>query len=113
MINRKKIKFFTKTSSFSNFSLSVLFIFTFLLIVFNKTDYLVINKPAKLVMHPGAGCRNGTLANALAFHYPELTQLPRCGIVHRLDKDTTGLLIVAKTEKFRNYLEIEQIGLNI
>ena len=72
-------------------------------ISFEAKDYLVINKPAKLVMHPGAGRRNGTLANALAFHYPELTQLPRCGIVHRLDKDTTGLLIVAKTEKFRNY----------
>jgi 23S rRNA pseudouridine1911/1915/1917 synthase len=54
-------------------------------------------------MHPGAGCHNGTLANALAFHFPELKQLPRCGIVHRLDKDTSGLLVVAKNEKFRNF----------
>ena len=54
-------------------------------------------------MHPGAGCNNGTLANALAFHYPQLIQLPRCGIVHRLDKDTSGLLVIAKTEKFRNF----------
>ena len=68
-----------------------------------EEDYIVINKPYGLVMHPGAGCNNGTLANALAFHYPKLIQLPRCGIVHRLDKDTSGLLVVAKTEKFRNF----------
>jgi 23S rRNA pseudouridine1911/1915/1917 synthase len=54
-------------------------------------------------MHPGAGCHSGTLANALAFHFPELKKLPRCGIVHRLDKDTSGLLVVAKNEKFRNF----------
>ena len=68
-----------------------------------EEDFIVINKPYGLVMHPGAGCNNGTLANALAFHYPKLIQLPRCGIVHRLDKDTSGLLVVAKTEKFRNF----------
>jgi 23S rRNA pseudouridine1911/1915/1917 synthase len=66
-------------------------------------DFLVINKQAGLVMHPGAGCNSGTLANALAFHYPNLKKLPRCGIVHRLDKDTSGLLVVAKSEKFRSY----------
>ncbi|MDB4210507.1 RluA family pseudouridine synthase [Gammaproteobacteria bacterium] len=68
-----------------------------------EQDFLVINKPPGLVMHPGAGCNNGTLANALAFHYPELIKLPRCGIVHRLDKDTSGLLAIAKTEKFRSF----------
>ena len=68
-----------------------------------EEHFLIINKPPRLVMHPGAGCSNGTLANALAFHYPELTKLPRCGIVHRLDKDTSGLLVIAKTEKFRNF----------
>ena len=54
-------------------------------------------------MHPGAGCKNGTLANGLVYHYPELKKLPRCGIVHRLDKDTSGILAVARTEGFRNY----------
>lgn len=68
-----------------------------------EDEFLIINKPYGLVMHPGAGCNNGTLANALAFHYPQLIQLPRCGIVHRLDKDTSGLLVIAKTEKFRNF----------
>ena len=68
-----------------------------------EENFLVINKPPGLVMHPGAGCNNGTLANALAFHYPQLTKLPRCGIVHRLDKDTSGLLVIAKTEKFRSF----------
>jgi len=72
-------------------------------ILHEEEHFLVINKPAGLVMHPGAGCPNGTLANALAFHFPELLLLPRCGIVHRLDKETSGVLIVAKTEKFRNF----------
>mgnify|MGYP001385722651 CR=1 FL=1 len=68
-----------------------------------EEDFLIINKSSGLVMHPGAGCHSGTLANALAFHFPQLKQLPRCGIVHRLDKDTSGLLVVAKNEKFRNF----------
>ena len=68
-----------------------------------EEDFLIVNKSPGLVMHPGAGCHNGTLANALAFHFPELKQLPRCGIVHRLDKDTSGLLVIAKNEKFRNF----------
>jgi 23S rRNA pseudouridine1911/1915/1917 synthase len=54
-------------------------------------------------MHPGAGCNNGTLANGLLFRFPELKLLPRAGIVHRLDKDTSGILLVARTEKFRNH----------
>ena len=72
-------------------------------ILHEEEDFLIVNKSPGLVMHPGAGCHNGTLANALAFHFPELKQLPRCGIVHRLDKDTSGLLVVAKNEKFRNF----------
>ena len=72
-------------------------------IIHEEDDFLIINKSPGLVMHPGAGCHAGTLANALAFHFPDLKQLPRCGIVHRLDKDTSGLLVVAKNEKFRNF----------
>jgi 23S rRNA pseudouridine1911/1915/1917 synthase len=58
---------------------------------------LVIDKPAGLVVHPGAGNRSGTLQNALLHRYPELALLPRGGLVHRLDKDTSGLLLVART----------------
>ena len=58
---------------------------------------LVIDKPAGLVVHPGSGNRAGTLLNALLHHAPALAALPRAGIVHRLDKDTSGLLVVAKT----------------
>jgi 23S rRNA pseudouridine1911/1915/1917 synthase len=58
---------------------------------------LVINKPAGLVVHPAAGHASGTLVNGLLGHCPELSVLPRCGIVHRLDRDTTGLMVVAKT----------------
>ncbi|MDI1351225.1 MAG: 23S rRNA pseudouridine(1911/1915/1917) synthase RluD [bacterium] len=66
-------------------------------IIFEDSEVLVLNKPAGLVVHPGAGNREHTLVNALLHHSPELYHLPRAGIVHRLDKDTTGLLIVAKT----------------
>jgi len=58
---------------------------------------LVLNKPAGLVVHPAAGHESGTLLNALLHHCPEIDHLPRAGIVHRLDKDTTGLMVVAKT----------------
>ena len=58
---------------------------------------LVLNKPAGLVVHPGAGNAAGTLLNALLHHDPRLAELPRAGIVHRLDKDTSGLMVVAKT----------------
>ena len=68
-----------------------------------ERDYLIINKPSNLIMHPGAGSNNGTLANGLLYKYPELENIPRAGIVHRLDKDTSGVLLVARTEKFRNY----------
>lgn len=58
---------------------------------------LVVDKPAGLVVHPAAGHAGGTLVNALLHHHPPLEALPRAGIVHRLDKDTTGLMVVAKT----------------
>lgn len=66
-------------------------------IVYEDEDLLVINKPANLVVHPAAGNRAGTLVNALLNHAPELSNIPRAGVVHRLDKDTTGLLVVART----------------
>ena len=66
-------------------------------IVHEDAHVLVLNKPAGLVVHPGAGNSAGTLLNALLHHDPVLAQLPRGGIVHRLDKDTSGLMVVAKT----------------
>ncbi|MGE4069904.1 MAG: 23S rRNA pseudouridine(1911/1915/1917) synthase RluD [Lysobacterales bacterium] len=60
-------------------------------------DFFVINKPAGLVVHPGAGNRTGTLVNALLHHDPALSGLPRAGVVHRLDKDTSGVMVVART----------------
>ncbi len=66
-------------------------------VVFEDPVLLVINKPAGLVVHPGSGNRNGTLLNALLHWVPQVAELPRAGIVHRLDKDTSGLLVVAKT----------------
>jgi len=66
-------------------------------IVYEDEHILVINKPAGLVVHPAAGNWEGTLLNALLHHAPHLKELPRAGIVHRLDKDTSGLLVVAKT----------------
>lgn len=65
---------------------------------------MIINKPSGLVVHPGAGNLSGTLQNGLLYHNPELGKLPRAGIVHRLDKDTTGLMVVAKTEQARQHL---------
>ncbi len=66
-------------------------------IVFEDAQLIIIDKPVGLVVHPGNGNRSGTLLNALLHHAPELQGLPRAGIVHRLDKDTSGLLVVAKT----------------
>lgn len=66
-------------------------------IVYEDEGILVINKPANCVVHPAAGNPGGTLLNALLHHRPQLANLPRGGIVHRLDKDTTGLMVVAKT----------------
>jgi 23S rRNA pseudouridine1911/1915/1917 synthase len=66
-------------------------------IVFEDEDLLVVNKPAGLVVHPGAGNPDGTLMNGLLYHAPQLETVPRAGIIHRIDKDTSGLLLVAKT----------------
>ncbi|CAJ0997209.1 23S rRNA pseudouridine(1911/1915/1917) synthase RluD [Sodalis praecaptivus] len=66
-------------------------------IVYEDDDILVINKPRDLVVHPGAGNADGTVLNALLHYFPPIVDVPRAGIVHRLDKDTTGLMVVAKT----------------
>ena len=66
-------------------------------IVFEDDSIIVVNKPAGLVVHPGSGNWQGTLLNGLLHHAPALARVPRAGIVHRLDKDTTGLMVVAKT----------------
>jgi 23S rRNA pseudouridine1911/1915/1917 synthase len=73
-------------------------------IVHEDAAILVVNKPPGLVVHPGAGNPEGTLLNALLHHVPQLARLPRAGIVHRLDKDTSGLMVVAKTEGARQNL---------
>ncbi|WP_298015141.1 RluA family pseudouridine synthase [uncultured Castellaniella sp.] len=67
-------------------------------VVEDSPDWIVVNKPAGLVTHPGAGNWHGTLLNGLLYRYPELLHVARAGIVHRLDKDTSGLLVVARTE---------------
>lgn len=75
---------------------------------YEDADLLVLNKPAGLVAHPAAGHRDGTLVNALLHHAPELETLPRAGLVHRLDKDTTGLLVVARSLRAHTAL-VEQL----
>ena len=77
-------------------------------IVYEDTSILIINKPAGLVVHPAVGNWNGTLVNALLNHDPNLNTLPRAGIVHRIDKETSGLLMVAKTLQAHNSL-VEQL----
>ena len=77
-------------------------------IVFEDEDIIIINKPFGLVTHPGAGNWNGTLANALLYYEPELSKLDRAGIVHRLDKNTSGLMVIARNEKSQKYL-VEQL----
>ena len=73
-------------------------------IVFEDEQLLVINKPAGLVVHPGAGNQDHTLMNALLHYDPQLEYLPRAGIVHRLDKETSGLMVIAKTLETHTYL---------
>ncbi|NJN46143.1 MAG: 23S rRNA pseudouridine(1911/1915/1917) synthase RluD [Candidatus Competibacteraceae bacterium] len=68
-----------------------------LAIIFEDAEIIVLNKPAGLVTHPAVGNLDGTLVNGLLHHAPELANLPRAGLVHRLDKDTSGLLVVART----------------
>lgn len=77
-------------------------------VVFEDDDILIINKPAGLVVHPGAGNQSGTLLNALLAHVPDIHHVPRAGIVHRLDKETTGLMVIAKTLSAQTSL-VEQI----
>ena len=78
-------------------------------IVESTEGYVVINKSHGMVVHPGAGNKSGTLLNALLHEYPELKKLPRAGIVHRLDKDTSGLMVVARNEHAMQSLS-EQIS---
>lgn len=79
-----------------------------LTIIYEDEAILIVNKPAGLVVHPAVGNWNGTLVNALLHHAPNLATLPRAGIVHRLDKDTSGLLMVAKTLQAHGSL-VEQL----
>lgn len=73
-------------------------------IIFEDEHIIIINKPAGLVVHPGAGNPQHTLVNALLHHDQKFTQIPRAGIVHRLDKQTTGLMIIARTLQSHTYL---------
>jgi len=80
-----------------------------LVIVHEDADVIVVDKPAGLVVHPGAGNPAGTLQNALLHHDPGLAQIPRGGIVHRLDKDTSGLMVVARSMRAHTAL-VEQLS---
>lgn len=73
-------------------------------ICYQDEHLLIINKPAGMVVHPAAGHREGTLVNGLLYHAPQLATLPRAGLVHRLDKNTSGLLVVAATQTAFNHL---------
>ena len=77
-------------------------------VVYEDEDIIVINKQFGIVTHPGAGNWTGTLANALLFYDPSLSKLDRAGIVHRLDKNTSGLMVIARNEKSQKYL-VEQL----
>jgi 23S rRNA pseudouridine1911/1915/1917 synthase len=76
---------------------------------YEDEDVIVVNKPAGLVVHPGAGNASGTLQNALLHHDPGLAEIPRGGIVHRLDKDTSGLMVIARTLRAHTSL-VEQLS---
>jgi 23S rRNA pseudouridine1911/1915/1917 synthase len=73
-------------------------------ILYADEDIIVIDKPAGVVVHPGAGNTGATLANALLHDYPEVANLPRAGIVHRIDKETSGLLVVARSQRAQTRL---------
>jgi 23S rRNA pseudouridine1911/1915/1917 synthase len=73
-------------------------------VVYEDDSLIVVNKPPGLVVHPAAGNWSGTLLNGLLYRYPELKSLPRAGIVHRLDKDTSGLMVVARTAQAQTAL---------
>ncbi len=76
-------------------------------IIYEDDYVMVINKPAGMVVHPGAGNHSGTLVNALLYYVPQIKHVPRAGIVHRIDKDTTGLLMIAKTLQAHNSLVLQ------
>ena len=80
-------------------------------IVFEDDQLIILNKPPGLVVHPGHGNYSGTLVNALAYYYKDLplfhSEDPRPGLVHRIDKDTSGLMVVAKTEQAKNKLALQ------
>ena len=78
-------------------------------VLFEDEHLLVINKPVGLVVHPGAGNSSGTLVNALLFRDPSVSALPRAGIVHRLDKDTSGVMVIARTIQAQTAL-VEQLS---
>lgn len=67
-------------------------------IIYQDDDILIINKPINFVVHPGAGIKDGTVMNAVLYHFPQTPSLPRAGIVHRLDKDTSGLMVIALSQ---------------
>ncbi len=73
-------------------------------VIAESPDWIVVDKPVGLVVHPGAGNWSGTLLNGLLHRYPALAQVPRAGIVHRLDKDTSGLMVVARTPQAQTHL---------
>ncbi|TEA78458.1 RluA family pseudouridine synthase [Allopusillimonas ginsengisoli] len=73
-------------------------------VVAESPDWIIVDKPAGLVTHPGAGNWHGTLLNGLLYRYPELASVARAGIVHRLDKDTSGLLVVARHDRAQTHL---------
>ena len=73
-------------------------------IIYEDNDILIINKPHGMVVHPATGHHSNTLVNALLYHDPKLAILPRAGVIHRLDKDTSGLLVIAKNPKTHTYL---------
>ena len=80
-------------------------------VIFEDEDIIVLNKAIGLVTHPAAGNWSGTLANALLYYEPKLATLDRAGIVHRLDKNTSGLMVVARNEKSQKYL-VEQLQMH-
>lgn len=73
-------------------------------IVYQDDDLIVINKPINFVVHPGAGVKNGTVMNAMLHHFPQTAVLARAGIVHRLDKDTSGLMVIALSQTAQHHL---------
>jgi 23S rRNA pseudouridine1911/1915/1917 synthase len=73
-------------------------------VIAETSDFIIVNKPAGLVVHPGAGNHDRTLANGLVDKYPELSMLPRAGLVHRIDKNTSGLLLIARRQQSYNSL---------